>query len=258
MKSFRLILLILVSAFLNQAQAEAAELAQNEERLVQLMTPYAKERGLMGINITKTTDFPDNFGSMEIKGYMIEIALGSEVRRLHPRLSEDVFSYVLCHELGHFFAGAPLYKNEDSLSTEGQSDYWAAAVCLKKLFRDFPQATVKNLDPFIKKNCDIQFRDKSEQLICYRSAQAGFDFMTEMHYSVAKHSPVEAKGFYRKPDFTKKETHFLDGYPTLQCRAETVAAGAFCNTSEKRWNLRIPNWSCETALTKRPSCWFTN
>ncbi len=247
---------VLSMALIFYSNSVIAQTDQLENRVIQLMTPYAKERGLQGINIIKTTDYPDNFGSMDIKENFIEIAVGSEVKKIHAELNEDVFAYVLCHEMGHFFAGAPLYNNDLHISSEGQSDYWAAAVCLKKLFRTYPVVYNKITDPFIKSNCDAQYASQAEQIICYRIAEAGFDFMTSMHLSIAKHSPIEAKGFYRQPDFKQKENYFSDGYPTLQCRAETVAAGAFCNTSEKRWGLRISDWACETALAERPSCWF--
>jgi hypothetical protein len=220
------------------------------------MIPYAKERGLLGINISKTEDFPDNFGSMEIRNQYLEIAVGSEVKKINSHLSEDVFAYVLCHELGHFFAGQPLSTNIHQLSTEGQSDYWAAAVCLKKIFRKFPSVQLKTPELFIKNNCDSEYKSALDQQICYRITQAGFDFMKHMHLSIAKISPIEGRGFYRMPDFSKKETHFSDGYPTLQCRAETIAAGAFCNTSEKKWDSKAANWPCETPLAQRPSCWF--
>lgn len=42
--------------------------------------------------------------------------------------------YVACHELGHHIGGAPLYP-ADWASDEGQSDYWAALVCMKALGR---------------------------------------------------------------------------------------------------------------------------
>lgn len=247
---FKSILFFLISAV---SLTSYAQLTLNEERLLQIMSPYAIQRGLKGINISKTDEYPDNFGSMEVRNQYLEIEIGAEVRQAHPGLSEDAYAYILCHELGHFFAGAPSSRG---YSTEGQCDYFASAVCLKKLFKEFPSQSDVIPHPYVKTNCDAQFTDSIDRSICYRSAMAGIEFMTEMHNWISKISPSETKGFYALPDFNQKETMFSDGYPTLQCRTETIAAGAFCNTSELRWSQRISDWACETPVAERPSCWL--
>ena len=228
------------------------------QRVVEIMTPAAKEIGLTGIRIVKSSDYPNNFGSVEIKDQAIEVVIGCEVQLKHPNLSEDAFTYSFCHELGHIFAGSPFYKDASHLSAEGQADYWAAAVCLKKVFRTFPEVKLTHPDPFVKLNCDSQFSDLNEQAICYRIAQAGMDFMTAISFDIAKLGQIDNTGFYRKPEFTRKETYFSDGYPTLQCRVETIAAGAFCNTSENNWDKKVTNWSCSNLVAARPGCWFKN
>jgi hypothetical protein len=238
------------------SQTVLAEIDANEALLVEILNPYAKQLGLLGINLSKTDIFPDNYGSMEIRKQYLEIEVGTDVKKMHADLNEDAFSYVLCHELGHYFAGPPLKNDSSQLSSEGQSDYWASAVCLKKFFRRSPaKHKIKPL-PFVKSHCDSQFQKSNDRIICYRSAQAGMDFMTEMHNWIKKMSPNDAKTFYGQPQFGNKELGFFNDYPSLQCRVETIAAGAFCNISENRWTQRIANWHCENSIAARPSCWF--
>ena len=61
-------LLFLVGLYSNSA------LAQNtptEELALEIMTPYAKQMGLKGINLTRSEEFSDNLGSSEIRnGYI--------------------------------------------------------------------------------------------------------------------------------------------------------------------------------------------
>jgi hypothetical protein len=228
-----------------------------ENRAIQLMQPYTLQLGLQGIRILKSSDDPDNMGCIELQNKWAEISIGSAIFKNHSELTEDGYAAILCHELGHVFAGAPLYlKDGANLSTEGQSDYWAAAVCLKKLFTRYPRMNSAKPNPYLVTNCDSQFASKREQRLCYRIAAAGMNVMTVLHRSLIDVIQNDPVGFYKKPDFSIKETLFSDRYPTLQCRAETYAAGAFCKSSDIKWSNGVINWNCEDEISKRPSCWF--
>lgn len=66
----------------------------------------------------------------------------------NPKLSLDGFRMILCHEVGHLFSGAPRRPipvewdgptAPDSLSflsSEGQSAYYATAVCFRALAKN--------------------------------------------------------------------------------------------------------------------------
>ena len=51
----------------------------------------------------------------------------------HPKMNPATFYLLLCHELGHFLGGPPLKSRTGWSSTEGQSDYYSAASCVKDL-----------------------------------------------------------------------------------------------------------------------------
>ncbi|MBC7458395.1 MAG: hypothetical protein H7235_08965 [Bdellovibrionaceae bacterium] len=228
-----------------------------ETRAVQLMNPFALKLNLRRIQISKSIDDPANMGCIEIKNHQAQMSIGADIFKDHPGLSEDGYAAILCHELGHIFAGAPIYmKDGANLSTEGQSDYWAAAVCLKKLFRAFPEPEIKTPQASVKSNCDKVYSTNSEQQLCYRVAAAGMNAMNVLHKSLIDVIQNDPAGFYKKPDFSNHETLFSDRYPTLQCRAETFAAGAFCKTSESKWTSGSTNWACEAEISKRPGCWY--
>ena len=50
----------------------------------------------------------------------------------HPRVTSDALMLVVCHELGHHIGGAVMIPNSWA-SNEGQSDYYAANKCFKRI-----------------------------------------------------------------------------------------------------------------------------
>lgn len=50
-----------------------------------------------------------------------------------PNGTEDVFALVLCHELGHLYAGEPYTDAFNKMAVEGQADYWAGYDCFEKV-----------------------------------------------------------------------------------------------------------------------------
>ena len=254
-------LLFLVGLYSNSASAQNTALAQNtptEDLAIEIMTPYAKQMGLKGINLTRSEEYSDNLGSSEIRKGYIEIEYGTEVRSKYLTMTDDTFTFILCHELGHTFARKSMFREDGSrISPEGYSDYWGASVCLKKIFQAMPPQQIVIPDPFVQTRCDATYDDNNERIVCYRIAMAGMGFGHQLHLFVQSLSPKNPiTGFYGTPDFNKNETMFFDNYPSLQCRMETILAGALCKTSEKRWSQGISNWACETSAGARPSCWY--
>ena len=144
------------------------------------------------------------------------------------RMTLPALEFTLCHEFGHFLAGEPkqVFPSETAphwSSAEGQSDWWAASVCLPKLYRE------RGLNP---------------EEIETRTLAAGLDFarFAEFHFEKDSKSSLEAEA----PE-TPAATLTL-AYPSVQCRLDTVRIGAAC--------ARATDAASREALCRRPRCWY--
>jgi hypothetical protein len=119
----------------------------------------------------------------------------------HPKMNPATFYLLLCHELGHFLGGPPLKSRTGWSSTEGQSDYYSASSCVKDLGVD-----------------EGQFIDAALAL-------------TAIYAEVTRQAPPKLETCDQT---VATRTNY--GYPTTQCRLDTLLAG----------------WS----EAPRPKCWF--
>jgi hypothetical protein len=115
----------------------------------------------------------------------------------HPELTEDEVTLVLCHELGHHLGGKPTASRGGWSSSEGQSDYWSGQFCANLLEK--PEESAEKLTRL------------------YTETSGG---------SLPRLTEKEMKVVQR--------TFF--GYPSAQCRLDTIIAGM------KGW--------------ERPFCWY--
>lgn len=115
----------------------------------------------------------------------------------HPDLTDDEVLLILCHELGHHLGGAPLASRNGWASCEGQADYWSAKNCGQLLGSPYQTAL------------------RLTQMYAHNMMQPSPDLST--------------------PDTTKVERTFY-GYPSAQCRLDTLIAGF--------------------KGQERPSCWY--
>jgi hypothetical protein len=144
------------------------------------------------------------------------------------KMTVPALEAILCHEFGHLLGGTPRQifpslsepEVEHWSSTEGQSDWWAATVCLPRLYR------ARGLTPG-------EIRD--------RIVKAGLEFTVFAQFHFEKNSPL--------PDLqvsaleTPEHTLTL-AYPSLQCRLDTFRIGA-----ESAIGMET---------LKRPRCWFAD
>jgi len=119
----------------------------------------------------------------------------------HAKMSPSTLLLLLCHELGHFLGGPPLKSRTGWSSTEGQADYYSTAVCLRNLGID-----------------EGQFIGAAKAL-------------TSIYAEVVQQSEPRLD----RCDETVV-TRINYGYPTVQCRLDTLLAG---------WRG-----------SSRPTCWF--
>lgn len=119
----------------------------------------------------------------------------------HPEMNSSVMTLLLCHEIGHFLGGPPLKSRNGWSSTEGQADYYSTSHCIKKLGMD-----------------GEAFIDGALRL-------------TRIYAEVARQAP---------PTMDRCDTTIVQrinyGYPSVQCRLDTLVAG---------WNGEV-----------RPRCWY--
>jgi len=180
----------------------------------------------------------------------------------HPLVTPDGFNLVLCHEIGHHIGGFPKNKllgfNTWS-SNEGQSDYFGSLKCLRKIFiLENNEEILSKMDvpQKVKKDCAQSFSSKEEQLICQRSAMAGFSAASLL--AALRKSPT--------PSFDLNDTNVVDktfnAHPQAQCRLDTYYAGSLCakdmndDVSQKEETLGTCHKKLGDKVGLRPLCWF--
>lgn len=257
-----LFLSLLMTATLSFASDDLQKretLSALEETLIELFTPYAKQRGLTEIAFYQDFDNTLYTGGVNVVDGTIRIIFGSEFDNVYPNLAPDAYAEVICHELGHIL-GDTAYEKQAAgqrFSPEAASDYFAGAVCLQKLFKVFPEQQPLLPDPVVIENCRNHYQEINEQKICQRVALAGFSFFTAFHHGLAKLVPqIKHDKFYALPDFNKKDKGFYDFYPSLQCRTETIANAALCKSSERLWSNGEKDWHCSSGAGARHACWY--
>jgi hypothetical protein len=144
------------------------------------------------------------------------------------KMTVPALEAVLCHEFGHLLGGTPrqIFPSlsepdvEHWSSTEGQSDWWAATVCLPRLY------SARGLKP-------AEIRD--------RVVTAGLEFTVFAHFHFDKNAPLPSlqSNASETPEHTLKLA-----YPSLQCRLDTFRIGA-----ESALGITV---------STRPRCWFVD
>lgn len=115
-------------------------------------------------------------------------------------MTKKAYAAIVCHELGHILGGAPhqTIPSAEWSSAEGQSDFFAASVCLPRYF----------------KSLNIK-----QELMASEIEEAGFEMLTALSYIDREQKIV------RHLDYKKKvAATLINKYPDLQCRYETFRA----------------------------------
>lgn len=159
-----------------------------------------------------------------------------------PEITEDGFTLVMCHELGHHLAGYPFKTDENDAvrwaATEGESDYFATQVCAKKIWA--ADATL-NAELALGVSDEVKFACRwnypgsnpqavADQNLCYRAVNAGMSLATLL----------ARLNDYVDPEMRSRNRENIDrtyeGHPEAQCRLDTYSAGALCATP---FDLRV-------------------
>lgn len=175
--------------------------------------------------------------------YHLEVPGG--MSRYHL-INEEAFVMVICHELGHILGGAPASKYE--ISYEGQSDYFAASHCIKRMLPEIK--AYKNLTP---DNESTQLCQNNQQ--CHRAllgAKSLANYFAFLDGTKNLSLLNESKSVVKK---TKKD------HPSSQCRLDTMKRGYLCPvTPQDSVSYQDDKLgSCHSSFHfefARPQCWY--
>ncbi len=194
-------------------------------------------------------------------------------------MTTDAFAAIICHETGHLVGGFPFkYRPIESIARNGtvsaaeaQADYFATQDCLPRLWAGDTAtnaAAFDTLDPTARARCTAAFGDLASQQICARSLLAAL----QMGRWLVSRNPGNTYPQLDTPDASEVSITRYDGYPSLQCRVDTLVAGAQC--SVKHTGTGIPglmapygefsyaseaaarSFACQSGPGARPRCWF--
>ncbi|MDG0815377.1 hypothetical protein [Bdellovibrio svalbardensis] len=158
------------------------------------------------------------------KESFMQISLWGGMARA-PGVTKPMLAAVICHELGHILGGDPLQTIPGSewASTEGQSDFFAAKVCLPEYLQRHSEAV-----PLATVNSQV-LQICGDHVDCEKVAQIGWDLVNMFQrYSYRKFVPVQL-------DVEEKAATelILNTYPSDQCRLDTYIEGARCQLGQK-------------------------
>jgi hypothetical protein len=210
----------------------------HEERfhsiLEKLSTLYASDAAAMGqrFEIKALWENPQVNAFADKRESLWTITVYGGLAR-DPWMTEDAFTLIACHELGHLFGGLPEVTNWAGLtySSEGQADYYAAE-CFRRFHLDEKPSALEATD-FVKLACETAWNSEKDRVICERAALAAVSVGLVFY----ARSPWGQRPALETPDLSQRPRVNLMGYPALQCRVDTLFQGAL--------------------LGPRPKCWFS-
>ncbi|MNJ99913.1 hypothetical protein D3C87_176940 [compost metagenome] len=171
-------------------------------------------------------------GAAVVDEQMAQLILWGGLARA-PGATSAVVATVLCHELGHIVGGEPRQSAPlpEWSSSEGQSDFYAATVCLPEYLKAHPELKIP-LDAEVKELC-------KDDKTCGAIAQTGLDFIRFLQ----RYSYRDFKAVSVLAEESPSPELIRNRYPTDQCRLDNFVKAALCVSS---------GTTCEP-----PACWFS-
>lgn len=242
-----------------------------------IYAPIVKNHGgILSVSGNWKSETPNAYARQLFGMWSVELS-GALARR--PELSTDGMTLILCHELGHHLGGFAMKKNAPLpiptwAASEGQADYFATHVCLKKLWQDevetnFSIAEGAREDMY--RSCAKSWAGHREMALCLRTLMASESVAITL---------AALKGETKLPKFTTPDTRIVKktdtNHPATQCRLDTYFQGALCTATynddlipgkKVRGGAFSVNAEKEAALVSctqlsqhrvglRPTCWF--
>ncbi len=256
------------------ANITEARFNQIIDEVMALWTPIATAKKVtLGVN-KKWSDPTVNASASQSGSAWIVNMYGGLARR--PEITEDGFAMVVCHELGHHFAGYSFYGRTDWAAAEGESDYFATNVCAKYLWGNQVQRNslyghLRGTPATVQKSCEAVWNGNANaQAWCVRTSLSGLSLA----------NLLAVLGGTKAPSFDTPDTSVVKktdpAHPAAQCRLDTYFSGALCTV---KWDLNVipakgfpagqdtpdaekvaMKYSCFSATGAktgvRPLCWF--
>ena len=204
--------------------------------------------------INATASRVDNLWKIKFFGGMLN----------HRLMNKNLFTAILCHELGHHIAGAPLKKARSHsvawVSVEGQADYFTTNICLKKLYLYSDNETfVKrvNVNSFIKRKCESTSSTLDESYLCQRLLYVSEElgrFIVKI--KAGRRGSREPVPRFSKPDIRKVKST-MEQHPMAQCRLDSFFQGTLCQDFYISNDLKNCKdiWG-DHLYGARPRCWY--
>lgn len=171
----------------------------------------------------------------------------------HPEMTKNGMLLILCHELGHYFGGAPKNFRGNSnrrswSSAEGQADYFATTKCMARMALNnvlYPETL-----PIKETPCQNE--------TCLKIIPAALSIGNL--FSSLKPS-------WKRPSLQQRSNSVVNKtvyeHPSPQCRLDTFIAGSLCSHD---FDVDFDNsdykvGSCTEDIepeASRPKCWFSH
>ena len=222
------------------------------DRVEQVYAPVIRARGA-NLQVIRDWENPEVNAFADRSGNTWIIHMFGGAARA-PENTDDGFTLIACHELGHHLGGVP--KKFDWASAEGQSDYWATLKCARRVWaRDNNGAVMSgvNVPASVRRNCQESSLNSEDAALCERSAIAGKAL-----------GALLADGAPPLPDFETPDRSQVQrtqvSHPAAQCRLDTYYAGAVCDVDV---NVEVSDQDSELGVCGRgktrgvrPRCWY--
>lgn len=175
-------------------------------------------------------------------------------------MTEEAFTLVLCHEIGHHIGGAPRYVSDLPWATnEGQADYFASLKCTRRLWSDVDNSariSALKVPALLSTKCLSEWTGPQERAVCVRAGMGGLTIGNMLAFMRRYPAPrIE-----RTDQGEVTETEDRHGSP--QCRVDSFINGALCEkafTEDVSFDSEVTG-ACHgltgQTVGLRPRCWF--
>jgi hypothetical protein len=197
-----------------------------------------------------------------------------------PEVDRDLFTLMTCHEFGHLLGGFPYSRN--GLAFEGQADYFASQVCLKRIWRrenEANDAAGLVLPAPIRNDCDLAWQSAADRALCYRISKTALESGGATR-ALFKHfglRPGNFHGIDSLRNVGKPVEYTNENHPNINCRVRTLLNGALCSVEFDEGNIpgldlletkdiqrmteAAHSYACHASPgspfdASRPSCWY--